>query len=130
MERGKDLEGVRVARTFAIALALLALITLQSACTVITIHDSEGFTRIERKIGIAHITLAPTVAAAVSEVRSFGLVSGPMGVQAGLAWNRIAAASESCRVILWIEDAEQLDERTWRQINEAKNVCTVGKREK
>jgi hypothetical protein len=121
---------LRRAQACAITLAFLAVSALLTGCTVVTIHDSEGFTRVERAIGIAHITMAPTVSATVSKVRSFGFVSGPMGFQAGLSLQTIATASESCRVIVWVEAGEQLAERVWERIEQAKNVCVVDNREK
>lgn len=120
---------LRRARAFAIALTLLAAAASQTACTVVTIHDAEGHTRIERNIGIANIILAPTVSATVAEVKSFGFVSGPLGAQAGFSWNRIAAASAGCRVIVWLETAEQLNDELRREIEQVNGVCWVDSEE-
>ena len=123
---GAEPSGVRPGRrrnAWYPTLAGLALIAL-SGCTVIEIADSEGATRIERRLGFASITVEPTRDAVVARLRSFGLANTPLGFTAGYAAHQLAALGEDCRVVFWVDREQQVRslERLAATLSE---VCTI-----
>jgi hypothetical protein len=97
----------RPLRSWGSLLAGLTVVAL-SGCTVVEIADSEGATRIERRLGFASITVEPTQNPVVARLRSFGLASTPLGFTAGYAAHQLAALGEDCRVVFWVEREQQL----------------------
>jgi hypothetical protein len=84
----------------------VALIAL-SSCTIIEITDPGGATSIERRFGFTGIAVEPERDSVVASLRSFGLVSTPLGFTAGYAAQQLAFLGMDCRVVFWIEDQRQ-----------------------
>jgi hypothetical protein len=84
------------------------IVTAPSGCTIIEIADSDGATRIERRVGFTSITVRPTREAVVARLRSFGLANTPLGFTAGYAMHQLAALGTDCRVVFWVESEQEI----------------------
>lgn len=80
-----------------------------SSCTVVELSESEGATRIERRVGFTSITIQPAGDAVVARVTSLGLVNTPLGFTAGYGMQQFAVLGEDCRAVFWVESKQHIE---------------------
>jgi hypothetical protein len=92
-------------KSFAFWIVLLCL----GGCTVIRITGESGDVEVRNRFGIAEIHLDPKTKPILTEAHCLGYMSGLLGHSLGFTkWN-IAAFDGDCRMILWVENSEQLE---------------------
>lgn len=104
----------------SIAVAALWL----GGCTVVEIRRGADEVQIERHFGLTSIEMHPTTDAVVARTRTFGIGGTPFGYAVGYASATIAATSPECRLILWVEDEQQLV-RLREVLGDAKDICAL-----
>ncbi|WP_422021652.1 hypothetical protein [Pyruvatibacter mobilis] len=99
-------------RTRQIAAALPVLVVaahMAASCTTVTIHDSAGGTRVSSHFGIVDIAPAAEGQGRVVEVESIGMAFAEKDFVLGYhAASYAQLPTDDCRVIAWIENADDL----------------------
>ena len=105
------------------------VVAMLTGCATVSITDQSGTTRVERHFGLISIELDPTTTAVVAEANSFGYLGGPMGISLGVGQSRIAALPKDCRLVLWLEHPDQV-ENLKQQLGDRKDLCVINPKEK
>jgi hypothetical protein len=106
------------------AVAAFFFLISGSGCTTIRIVDGDNTTRIETRFGFVAIYLQPDVDSVVTEARCLGIIKSPAGFAIGYSNQEIAALSDSCKVVLWIQNDRQLEQ--FRElVGDMESVCAV-----
>ena len=116
--------GMRILPTLAIIFCLIV-----NGCTTIKIIDRNNTTTIDRTFGFVAIHLDPSTDSVVSEVRCLGAIRTPSGYAFGYSSHAIAALSESCKIILWVQNDAQLRELQ-NLVGSLESVCVLNTHKK
>lgn len=100
------------------------IVAILTGCATVSITDPSGTTRVERHFGLISIELGPTTTAVVAEAKSFGYLGGPMGISLGVGQSRIAALPKDCRLVLWLEHPDQV-ENLKQLFGDRKDLCVI-----
>lgn len=77
-------------------------------CTEVTVQSGNGQVRVERHFGIVAIELNPGTDAQLLRSTGFGLIQHGQGVTLGYQDTELAILGRDCRLVLWIENRQQL----------------------
>ena len=95
-----------------------------AACTTVTVEERGGATRLSRHAGFLSIEVAPSSQGVAVSSMGLGLVRTPTGIVLGFNTVRMLALGEGCRVVLWVENEEQL--RLLEELlGDLSNVCVA-----
>jgi len=88
-------------------LALLAM----SGCASVHIDGGDGDVRVERQLGMLSVQLAPRHRSLLAQTTALGVVRAWDGMTLGYYdASLVALAPDDCRVVVWVERTEQVDE--------------------
>jgi len=90
----------------------------------VAITDKEGIVSVQQGFGFVSIDANPSIDAVVAEITSLGYVSTPMGTSIGYSRHEIALLPESCKLILWVENKDNLTELR-SLLGDNKSICPV-----
>lgn len=107
-----------------VRLIVAVLLLLSTGCTTVMIQKDDGATSVERHFGWTSIRMSPTTQAMVAKVKSVGVLNSPMGLSVGAARMNIAALPMDCRLVVWLEQPQQVEELR-AQLSDVKDVCIV-----
>lgn len=95
-----------------------------SACTTVTVEERGGTTRVSRHAGFLSVEVAPSSQGMAVSATGLGLVRTPAGVVLGYNNMRLLALGEDCRLVLWVENKEQL--RLLEELlGDLENICVA-----
>ena len=103
---------------------LVVLLGHTAACTTVTIIEKSGHVKVERALGFVSIKLSPGAEALLSELSVLGFVATPLGISIGYAHERLAVLSDSCKIVIWLNNKEQLN-NFHRLFSESDELCPV-----
>lgn len=93
-------------------------------CATITLSDGDGGTRVVHAFGPVSIRMCPETRTVRAKIRSFGLVTGPLGVSFGLSKQDIMVSSPSCKAVFWVQDEAQI--RLIKELfGETRDICAA-----
>jgi hypothetical protein len=93
-------------------------------CTTISIVDQGGKVSVSRNWGTIKVELNPGTQTALAEITGLGYLSGPLGTTLGFSKSSFVALGENCQLILWIKDAEQVQQLKNTLAN-PENLCII-----
>lgn len=111
--------GMRILSTLVLIYYLIG-----NGCTTVKIIDRNNTTTIDRNFGFVTIHLDPSVDSVISEIKCLGAIRTPSGYALGYSSHAIAALSESCKIILWVQKDAQLRELQ-NLVGNLESVCTL-----
>ena len=89
---------------------LLPLIVLFLAgCAVVKIQQSDGEVLVERSVGFVSVHVSPGKNPIISESTTIGLAHRDRGFSVGYFQESLAAFPDSCHLILWVENEQQIE---------------------
>jgi len=100
----------------------LALVT---ACTTVHIHNSDGSISTSNGFGMLSVAIPSNQPELLIEARGFGLLSMGDSLTLGYAEQKMALLTDSCRVVFWIDNSQQVEAVT-RLLGSLDGICTVG----
>lgn len=101
------------------------LASFVAGCASVRIESASGQVRVERRWGVLGVVVDGPAASHVAEVTSLGVVSTPMGWNAGFTRQSWAVLGPECRLVIWVSDAEHLE--TARHLEASTTgVCVAG----
>ncbi|WP_089725461.1 hypothetical protein [Candidatus Thiosymbion oneisti] len=107
-----------------IPLIAVSLALILGGCTTIKITDRGGVVTIAREFGFASVQLHPETDALVAEISSLGYLATPIGQSFGYTKQFAAFLPENCKVILWVEDPEQVS-AIKTLLGDIESVCPI-----
>ena len=103
---------------------MLMLLAVTSGCTSITVTSGEGSVSVERRFGLATISVTPAEQPMLVETRAIGFVNAALGFGAGYVTERLALLPPECRLVIWADEGTNLE--AWRALlADTPDVCSL-----
>ena len=106
-------------------LVMILSLTSLAACTTVHIHNGDGSISTTHGFGVLSVAIPSTQSGLLIDARGFGLLSMGNSLSLGYVEQKVALLTDSCRVVFWIDNAEQAAAVT-RLLGSLDGICTVG----
>ena len=106
------------------AVFALSLSICCASCTTINIKNERGDVVVRRSFGFASIRISPDKGVVTAKVSSLGYISTPLGHSVGWTQQSITTTNDGCRVIIWIENYQDLD-AIYDEVKNISSACAL-----
>jgi len=106
-------------------LAVILALTSLAACTTVHIHNSDGSLSTSQGFGILSVAIPRNPSGLLVDARGVGLLRIGDSLSLGYVEQKMAFLTDECRVVFWIESAEQAEAVT-RLVGNVDAMCMVG----
>ena len=108
---------------FSVLISLLVCSYLSLNCYSVTVI-SPTETKVERGVGVVKINMNADANSFFTELKGVGFASTPMGTSIGFMRHEFAVVNDSCKLIVWIENKQEIDNLK-ELIGDTENICTL-----